>query len=148
MNRPIFLALFCVLLLVRLPSLAQPAGPDQSLYAYAGERILAGGLPYRDAWDQKPPAVHFTYAALRAIWPADAVVPAADLVVAGAAAMLLFGLGTTLGTPGIGQFSALIFLFLSNPAFQRLAGVSVRAQCEVFIGLAVTAAFLLIARSR
>jgi hypothetical protein len=148
MNRPIFLALFCVLLLVRLPSLAQPAGPDQSLYAYAGERILAGGLPYRDAWDQKPPAVHFTYAALRAIWPADAVVPAADLVVAGAVAVLLFGLGTTLGTPGIGQFSALIFLFLSNPAFQRLAGISVRAQCEVFIGLAVTAAFLLIARSR
>jgi 4-amino-4-deoxy-L-arabinose transferase-like glycosyltransferase len=148
MNRPLFLALFCVLLLVRIPSLAQPAGPDQSLYAYAGERILRGGLPYRDAWDQKPPAVHFTYAAMRAVWPSDAVVPATDLVVAAGVAALLAALGATVATPWTGQLAALIFLFLSNPAFQRLAGVSVRAQSEVFIGLAVTAAFLLIARSR
>ena len=30
---------------VRLPSLAQPMGADQGLYAYVGERILAGELP-------------------------------------------------------------------------------------------------------
>ena len=27
---------------VRVPSLAQPAGADQGLYAYVGQRILAG----------------------------------------------------------------------------------------------------------
>ena len=54
------------LLLLRLPSLVQPMGADQSLYAYVGDRIRAGGLPYRDAWDQKPPAIHFLYAGLRA----------------------------------------------------------------------------------
>jgi 4-amino-4-deoxy-L-arabinose transferase-like glycosyltransferase len=148
MSQRLFLALFCVLLIVRLPSLAQPAGPDQSLYAYAGASILQGGLPYRDAWDQKPPAVHFTYAAMRAIWAAEAVIPAADLAVAAAVALLLVPLGTALAGAGTGQVAALIFLLLSNPSFQRLAGVSVRAQCEVFIALAVTAAFLLIARAR
>ena len=67
MNRTLFLALACVFVMARLPSLVQPMGADQGLYAYVGERILAGELPYRDAWDQKPPAIHYTYAALRAL---------------------------------------------------------------------------------
>ena len=54
------------LILLRVPSLAQPMGPDQGLYAYVGERILAHDLAYRDAWDQKPPGIHYVYAALRA----------------------------------------------------------------------------------
>ncbi len=54
---------------MRLPSLAQPAGADQALYAYVGQRLLAGEVPYRDAWDQKPPGIHITYAAMLAVWP-------------------------------------------------------------------------------
>jgi 4-amino-4-deoxy-L-arabinose transferase-like glycosyltransferase len=148
MTNRLFLALACVLFVVRLPSLVQPMGADQSLYAYVGERILDGGLPYRDAWDQKPPAIHFTYAGLRAAWAHDSVVPAADLVAALAVTALLYGLGVTLATPLAGQAAALMYLFLSNPAFQRLSGVSVRAQCETFIAVAVSAAFLIIARTR
>ncbi len=68
----LFLALAGALLLLRLPAVVQPMGADQGLYAYVGDRILAGELPYRDAWDQKPPAIHFTYAAMRAIWRGDA----------------------------------------------------------------------------
>lgn len=146
MNRALFLALVCVLLVVRLPSLAQPAGADQSLYAYVGDRILQGELPYRDAWDQKPPAIHFTYAMMRAVWPGDAAVPGTDLAAAAAVASLLPVLGRSIATPLAGQLAALVFLLLSNPSFQRLAGVYVRAQSEVFIGLAVTAAFVLLAR--
>src|ERR671913_2651841 len=82
MNHRVFLALACVLLILRVPSLAQPMGADQGLYAYVGERILAGELPYRDAWDHKPPAIHYAYAALRAAWPHDSVVPAADFLIA------------------------------------------------------------------
>ena len=52
----VLLAIAGALILLRVPSLAQPMGPDQGLYAYVGDRILAGGLAYRDAWDQKPPA--------------------------------------------------------------------------------------------
>ena len=69
MHARLFLLIAGVLVLLRVPSLVQPMGADQGLYAYIGERILAGDLPYRDAWDQKPPTIHYTYAAMRAIWP-------------------------------------------------------------------------------
>ncbi len=94
-------------------------GADQALYAYVGERVRAGGLPYRDAWDQKPPAIHFLYAGLRTLWPDDAVVPAADLAAAAAVAWLLYRLGGLAGPAGTGAAAALVFLLLSNPAFTR-----------------------------
>ena len=84
MSARLTLVLAAALLVFRGPSLVQPMGADQALYAYVGERIRAGGLPYRDAWDQKPPAIHFLYAGLRTLLPSDGVVPAADLVAAAA----------------------------------------------------------------
>lgn len=32
---------------------------DFSIFAYIGKRILAGGLPYVDAWDHKPPLIFY-----------------------------------------------------------------------------------------
>jgi hypothetical protein len=148
MTNRVFLALACVLLAVRLPSLVQPMGADQGLYAYIGDRIRAGGLPYRDAWDQKPPAIHVAYAAMRAPWPHDSAVPAADLLLAAVVALLLPEVGAALATRLTGQLAALIFLLLANPAFARLGGVAVRAQCETFIAAAVTGAFLLLIRGQ
>lgn len=142
-----FLALFAVLVVLRLPSLAQPAGGDQGLYAYVGQRILAGELPYRDAWDQKPPAIHFAYAAMQAVWPDLRVVAATDLALALVTAILLVALGRTFGVPGGGQVAALLYLALANPVFSRLGGVRVRAQCEVFIAAAVTLAMVLAGRA-
>ena len=52
MHRRLLLAVAGALLVLRVPSLAQPMGPDQGLYAYVGDRILHGELAYRDAWDQ------------------------------------------------------------------------------------------------
>jgi hypothetical protein len=148
MTTRLCLALAGLLLLVRLPSLAQPMGADQGLYAYVGERILVGDVPYRDAWDQKPPAIHFTYALLRVLWKSDAVVAAADLVVAGGVGWLLFVLGDALAGRAAGTVSALLFLLLSNPAFTRVGGVRLRGQAETFIALAITAAFVQLARHR
>ena len=90
MSKRILLALVGALLLLRLPSLAQPMGPDQGLYAYVGERIRHGELAYRDAWDQKPPGIHYVYAALRTLSARDLVVPAADLAAAALVAALLW----------------------------------------------------------
>src|SRR5215212_115597 len=148
MNNRLYLALACVLLIVRLPSLVQPMGADQGLYAYVGDRIRAGELPYRDAWDQKPPAIHYTYAALRALWPNEAVVPFADLVVAAMLAAMLYAVGGTLASRATGQIASLLFLLLSDPSFWRWGGAAVRAQCETFIAALVTGAFLLLARGR
>jgi 4-amino-4-deoxy-L-arabinose transferase-like glycosyltransferase len=128
------------LVVLRLPSLAQPMGADQSLYTYVADRILHRGLPYVDAWDQKPPAVHYAYALIRLIWPSDAAVAAADLAAAAGIAAMLFGAGRALASEGVGAIAGLLFLLLSNPSFTRLNGIRVRAQCETFIALAVTAA--------
>lgn len=148
MTRWIFVVLG-LLLLARVPSLVQPAGADQALYAYVGSRILDGDLPYRDAWDQKPPAIHFVYAALLAAWHHDSVVAAADLLAAGAVALMLMSIGRRLfGMPGAGATAAVMFLLLGDPTFNRLSGVRVRSQCETFIALAVTAAVLLAAYCR
>ena len=78
----VWLAAIVVLLALRLPSLVQPAGGDQGLYGYSGQRMLAGGVMYRDMWEQKPPALAFIYAGLWRLHPGQAVVPAADLVAA------------------------------------------------------------------
>src|SRR3954470_2755376 len=115
----LLLALTAALLIVRLPSLVQPMGPDQGLYAYVGERIRHGELAYRDAWDQKPPGIHYVYAGLRSLSPRDVVVPAADLAAAALVAALLWGLGARLGGPVAGGVSAVIFLLLSDPSFAR-----------------------------
>src|SRR3954468_10418667 len=82
MTNRLLLALACVLLVVRLPSLMQPMGADQGLYAYIGDRIRSGAVPYRDAWDQKPPAIPVPYGWVRGALPRDAAVPAVDLIVA------------------------------------------------------------------
>jgi hypothetical protein len=148
MTNRLLLALACVLFVVRLPSLVQPMGADQGLYAYVGEVIRAGGLPYRDAWDQKPPAIHLTYALMRTVLPHDAAVPAADLLAAAVVAALLWQLGTATAGGSVGPWSAVVFLLLSNAAFARLGGVSVRAQCETFIAVCVTGAFYCLTRTR
>jgi hypothetical protein len=144
MSARLTLVLAAALLILRAPSLVQPMGADQALYAYVGERIRAGGLPYRDAWDQKPPAIHFLYAGLRTLLPSDGVVPAADLVAAAAIAWLLYRLAAQGSPAGTGAAAALVFLLLSNPAFTRVAGIRLRSQCETFIAVAVTAAFVLL----
>jgi hypothetical protein len=138
-----FPVLLVALLLVRLPSVVQPAGGDQGIYAYVGQSILKGEVPYRDAWDQKPPGIHFTYAAMLGLWRNESVVAATDLVLAALVAGLLALLGWRLtGRRGAGEGAALLFLLLGDPSFQRLGGLWVRGQAESFIALMVTAALL------
>jgi 4-amino-4-deoxy-L-arabinose transferase-like glycosyltransferase len=141
--RWLFAVLAVALLLARLPSVVQPAGGDQGIYAYIGQSILKGEVPYRDAWDQKPPGVHLTYAAMLGLWRNDSVVATTDLVVAALVAVLLVALGRRLtGRPGAGEAAAIVFLLLGDPSFQRLGGLWVRGQAETFIALAVTGAML------
>jgi hypothetical protein len=147
-TRVLLLALVGALLIVRLPSLVQPMGPDQGLYAYVGERIRHGELAYRDAWDQKPPGIHYVYAALRTLSSRDLVVPAADLAAAASVAALLWAIGSRLCGPLAGGLSAVLFLLLSDPGLARYGGFRVRAQAETFIALAVAGAVALAARSR
>lgn len=59
----LWLVLAVALVSAALPTLLYPMTRDQGIYAYIGDFMLHGGVPFRDAWELKPPAVYFTYAA-------------------------------------------------------------------------------------
>ena len=46
---------------VRAPLLSVPLERDEGGYAYIAQRMLAGEVPYRDVFDQKPPGVFVAY---------------------------------------------------------------------------------------
>lgn len=135
------------LLAARLPSLVQPAGGDQGLYAYEGQRLLAGDVLYVDVWDQKPPGISFLYAAFGAAWPRESMVAGADLAAAAMVAFMLTIIGRRRYSEGIGYAAAGLFLLLGDPYLQRLSGIYVRGQCEPFIALAVTSSVALLSAS-
>jgi len=58
----ILLLIFSLQIALRLPYLNEPLERDEGAYAYVAQRILAGELPYRDAYDNKPPGVYYIYA--------------------------------------------------------------------------------------
>jgi len=42
-------------------------GRDQGIYGVVAREVLDGGMPYRDAWDFKPPGIFLVYALARAL---------------------------------------------------------------------------------
>jgi len=144
-SRIVWAALAFCLLLLRVPSLVQPAGGDQGLYAYTAQRVNEGGVPYEAAWDQKPPGIFFVYALLERVWPSQSLVALADLTVAALVAGLLMLLGRRVGGTTAGGIAACTFLLFAHPSLTRLSGVYVRSQCETFIALFVTLAMVLAA---
>jgi hypothetical protein len=69
------LAAVCLLIVafLLLQILTFGYGRDQGIYAMVARAVLAGRMPYRDAWDFKPPGVFLVYAASRALLGADQV---------------------------------------------------------------------------
>jgi hypothetical protein len=51
-----------------LPILTYGYGRDQGIYAVVARTILDGGMPYRDAFDFKPPGIFLVYTLSRAIF--------------------------------------------------------------------------------
>ena len=140
--------LLAFLVILRLPSLVQPAGGDQGLYGYAGQRLLAGGVMYRDMWDQKPPAVAAIYALVWRFHPDESVAPLTDLAAAAGVACLLVLLCRRRYSRQIGYAAAALFLLFGDPYLQRNSGIYVRGQCEPFIALAVASGLVLVAHPR
>ena len=51
-----------------LAYLTWPFGRDQGIFAWVGDTILRGGVPYKDAWDVKGPATHLLFALSQALF--------------------------------------------------------------------------------
>src|SRR3989344_476702 len=62
----ILLALILFLtFLFRLPSLFEPFWyGDEGIFAAVGRNLNLGGVLYQTAWDNKPPMIYLTYAAI------------------------------------------------------------------------------------
>jgi hypothetical protein len=57
-----FFAILLLFILLRLPTLYEPFGRDQGIFATIASGLLQGKIPYRDLWDHKPPGIYFLYA--------------------------------------------------------------------------------------
>lgn len=139
------LVLFALIAL-RLPAMARPVGGDQSLYLYDGHRLAQGDVPYRDVWDQKPPGIFGVYGAIQAAVGTTAAVPIADFLITALVAGSLLRLGRRIFGGRAGELAAFAFLVLGDPGIARLGGMNLRAQCESFVALAITAALMLVWR--
>ncbi|MDP9252585.1 MAG: glycosyltransferase family 39 protein, partial [Chloroflexota bacterium] len=55
---PLLVLVSIAVLVPNHPAGRAPA-EDAGVFFYAAQRLLEGGLPYRDIWDHKPPGVYF-----------------------------------------------------------------------------------------
>ncbi|RIK99156.1 MAG: hypothetical protein DCC71_20525 [Proteobacteria bacterium] len=102
-------------LALRAPVADLPFERDEGEYAYVAQRWLAGDVPYRDAFDQKPPGVFAFYAAAFALGgesPA-AVRWAAQLWMLGGLAAVA-AIGARLASPGAGVAAAIAGVVLTS----------------------------------
>ena len=89
----LFLAIAALALLVRVVSIAEPLGIDQSLWASAVRGMARGQLLYHDVWEQRPPGIYLTYLAGFTVlgWRPSTVVWL-DILASAAATMLLYAI--------------------------------------------------------
>jgi len=89
-----FLSCSGVLFVVAVESIFLPFGLDQGWFARVSDVLLEGGLPYRDAWEVKSPATHYSYAISELLFGRGTyAVRVLDLVFLTAALVALWKLG-------------------------------------------------------
>lgn len=100
-------------ILLLAPTLTYPLARDQGIFLYVAQALLRGELPYRDAWELKPPGVHLVYAALlagfgsRPIVFCAADVAAAALTAGGLALLVQRWYGAGAAVVAAGWYAAL-----------------------------------------
>ena len=137
------LVILAVTCLARIPTARVPLDQDCAVYTYVAQRWAAGELPYRDAWDHKPPLVFFLYRTLFAVTsPSGAGVNGtlrvASALVDAATAVLLFFLASRL----LGYWQGVAAGLLCG-LFTALPGIQYEAlQPERVVVLCLTGGFL------
>jgi hypothetical protein len=121
-----------------------PLERDEGEYAYIGGRLLLGEIPYRDAFDQKPPGVFAVYAVIIALFGAS---PAAihwatqayTLVTLGA----IFAAGRRLFGPAAGVSAAVLAAYMTADC----GVLGNAANTEIFMILPLTAGLVAVDRA-
>ena len=117
------LGLALLAMLLALPVLAYPLGRDQGTYANIAQAIRAGGLPYMDMWDIKPPAIYYLYAAAFSIFGATPpAVHVLDLIFVPLTLIPLYGLTRRLAGVGAACWAMLLLpVFYFTETFASLS---------------------------
>jgi len=129
----------------RAPFLSLPLERDEGEYAYIAQRMLLGEVPYRDAFDQKPPGVFVAYLVAFSLF--GQTVEGIHLFMylwTIATCGLLFALVRRIVGPLAAAFSVLIFAVAS--ADPRLTGNA--ANTEIFMVLPLVASLYGAIRAR
>jgi 4-amino-4-deoxy-L-arabinose transferase-like glycosyltransferase len=126
-------------LLLRITSIAEPLGIDQSLWASAVRGMSRGQRLYVDVWEQRPPGIYWIYlAGFRVFGWSAAAVAWLDILAAAATTLILYGIGRRLGTPLTGAVAASLYATLTMPAWlYRHHGFLERSVSETFIVVCV-----------
>lgn len=133
-----------VVLGLLLPTLWFPYGRDQAVFAYVGRVLAEGGVPYRDAWDLKPPGIYLLYGLLARLVGGDGLalmtaIRVADLLIAASCGALLAWLARAAGRPEAGVAAAAWYA-----ALYLQGGYWSLAQTEAWANPLVLAAALLL----
>src|SRR5512144_2225782 len=84
-------------LVLRAPSIAEPLGIDQSLWASAVRGMARGQLLYRDVWERRHPVIYLT--GFRLLGWTSATVAWLDILAAAATTSLLYAVTRRLAAP-------------------------------------------------
>jgi 4-amino-4-deoxy-L-arabinose transferase-like glycosyltransferase len=126
------LSIFLFFVLLRLPTLYEPFGRDQGIFATIASGLLEGKIPYRDLWDHKPPAIYFVYAlAFKLLGSEMRSIPLFDGFYTILSLLLLFKLAKDLFGRKSAYLAIFLFTILSSGIF--FLGWWGRGQPEVFI---------------
>ena len=127
--------LFLIILLkvvLFVPFIGEPLERDEGAYGYIAQQVLSGGLPYRDAFDHKPPAVYYLYAGVFKLF-GDSLqaLRVFTLCFSLITLLVVFGLASYLWGGGAGLLAAFFYaLFSGGPLVQGTA-----ANTETFMVL-------------
>jgi len=131
-------AVLVVVALIRLRLLDVPFERDEGEYAYFGNLILHGGVPYRDAYNMKLPGVYGMYSLIIAAFgTSPAGVHAGLAIMSLATAALLYAAIRRLFTPMTGLSAATVYALLSvsSPVLGAAAHATQFVNFFVVLGL-------------
>ena len=137
-------------ILLRVASVGEPLGIDQSLWASAVRGMARGQQLYRDVWEQRPPGIYFTYLSAFSLfgWTAPVVVWL-DVMAAAATTWVIWALARALTDRAAGAVAAAMYAVLTMPAWlYRNGGILERTVCETFVVVCVGFAALSAVRLR
>jgi hypothetical protein len=140
---------FVFALAIRVPLAAIPLERDEGAYAYIAQHWLHGAIPYRDAFDHKPPGVLAAYAAILAPFGGNAgasTIHWATQLYSLLTLWLIFWVGRRLADERVGVVAA--FFAAAMLADQSVFGNATNSEILLILPQTAALAAVLVARDR